>query len=137
MCHKVDNTDVAVVKGQGRALTVAEFLKLAEVPPEIEWFANLRNPNTRKAYEHDLRGGLAVYQVQACRLGRLGTGGRQQPPDLRQQVVQPRELLFVGRQGREGGSPVPRHQARGLFERGNLQDPLPQGQRGYCCIAAL
>src|SRR5213592_4604305 len=47
--------DVEVVKGQGRALTAAEFSKLAEVPPEIEWFANLRNPNTRKAYEIDLR----------------------------------------------------------------------------------
>ena len=39
--------DVEVVNGQGRALTAAEFYKLAEVPPEIEWFANLRNPNTR------------------------------------------------------------------------------------------
>ena len=47
--------DVEVVRGQGRALTAAEFYKLAEVPPEIEWFANLRNPNTRKAYENDLR----------------------------------------------------------------------------------
>jgi integrase/recombinase XerD len=47
--------DVEVVKGQGRALTAAEFFKLTDVPPEIEWFANLRNPNTRKAYENDLR----------------------------------------------------------------------------------
>ena len=47
--------DVEVVKGQGRALTAAECDKLAEVPPEIERFANLRNPNTRLAHEHDLR----------------------------------------------------------------------------------
>ena len=47
--------DVELVQRQGRVLTAAEFYKLAEVPPEIEWFANLRNPNTRKAYEHDLR----------------------------------------------------------------------------------
>ena len=47
--------DVEVVRGQSRALTAAEFYKLAAVPPEIEWFANLRNPNTRKAYENDLR----------------------------------------------------------------------------------
>ena len=47
--------DAEVVKGQGRALTAAEFDKLAEVPPEIEWFANLRNPHTRAAHEHDLR----------------------------------------------------------------------------------
>jgi integrase/recombinase XerD len=47
--------EVAVVKGQGRALTAAEFIKLADVPPELEWFANLRNPNTRIAYQQDLR----------------------------------------------------------------------------------
>lgn len=47
--------DVVVVEGQGRALTTAEFAKLAEVPPELEWFANLRNPNTRLAYRQDLR----------------------------------------------------------------------------------
>jgi len=47
--------DVEVVKEQGRALTAAEFYKLADVPPEIEWFANLRNPNTRAAYHNDLR----------------------------------------------------------------------------------
>jgi len=38
--------DVVVVREQGRALTAAEFAKLAEIPPEIEWFANLRNPHT-------------------------------------------------------------------------------------------
>ena len=47
--------EIEVVKGQGRALTTAEFAKLADVPPEIEWFANLRNPNTQAAYQHDLR----------------------------------------------------------------------------------
>jgi site-specific recombinase XerD len=47
--------DVEVRKEQGRALTAAEFFKLADIPPEVEWFANLRNPNTRKAYENDLR----------------------------------------------------------------------------------
>src|SRR5713101_7529565 len=46
--------EVEVRKEQGRVLTAAEFYKLAAVPPEVEWFANLRNPNTRKAYQHDL-----------------------------------------------------------------------------------
>jgi hypothetical protein len=27
------------------------FQKLADVPPEIEWFANITNPSTRRAYE--------------------------------------------------------------------------------------
>src|SRR5712692_2594823 len=47
--------DVEVVKGQGRALTAIEFYKLAEVPPELEWFANIRNPHTRAAYRHDIQ----------------------------------------------------------------------------------
>src|ERR1700689_4527136 len=34
-----------------RMLTAAEFHELADVPPEIEWFRNLTNPSTRRAYE--------------------------------------------------------------------------------------
>jgi len=34
-----------------RLLTAAEFHRLADVPPEVEWFANLTNPQTRRAYE--------------------------------------------------------------------------------------
>src|SRR3954471_24454984 len=36
----------------GRLLTAAEFHRLADVPPEVEWFANLSNPQTRRAYEN-------------------------------------------------------------------------------------
>ncbi len=35
-----------------RLLTAAEFQRLADVPPEIEWFANIRNRSTRRAYEN-------------------------------------------------------------------------------------
>jgi len=38
-----------------RLLTAAEFQNLADVPPEVEWFANLANPNTRRAYEHAVK----------------------------------------------------------------------------------
>jgi site-specific recombinase XerD len=38
-----------------RTLTAAEFRGLAEVPPELEWFANITNPRTRRAYQQDLR----------------------------------------------------------------------------------
>ena len=31
-----------------RALTAAEFQGLAEVPPELEWFANIANAKTRR-----------------------------------------------------------------------------------------
>jgi integrase/recombinase XerD len=33
-------------------LLTAEFHRLTDFPPEIEWFANLRNRSTRRAYEH-------------------------------------------------------------------------------------
>lgn len=38
-----------------RRLTASEFLQLAQVPPEAEWFANLRNDGTRRIYRTDLR----------------------------------------------------------------------------------
>ncbi len=43
----------------GSALTSAQFRKLAEVPPEIEWFANIDSRQTRRAYQNDLRGFMA------------------------------------------------------------------------------
>ncbi len=45
---------VPVSSGE-RILTSAEFQSLADVPPEVEWFANIQNPNTRRAYQNDLR----------------------------------------------------------------------------------
>ena len=39
---------------EGRFLTRAEFHKLSDVPPEAEWFANIDNPNTRRAYKNDV-----------------------------------------------------------------------------------
>jgi len=38
-----------------RLLTAVEFHRLADVPPEVEWFANLSNPSTRRAYENAVR----------------------------------------------------------------------------------
>jgi site-specific recombinase XerD len=46
----------AVAEGPtGLFLTRHEFQKLAEVPTELEWFANIGNPRTRCAYEIDLQ----------------------------------------------------------------------------------
>jgi integrase/recombinase XerD len=38
-----------------RLLTAAAFHRLAEVPPEIEWFANICNRSTSRAYENAIR----------------------------------------------------------------------------------
>ncbi len=49
-----DQLPTAIALGD-RLLTAAEFQRLADVPPEIEWFANLSNPSTRRAYENVVR----------------------------------------------------------------------------------
>ena len=46
-------TDLIVTSN--RALTAKEFQGLADVPPEVEWFANLGNKATRRAYENALK----------------------------------------------------------------------------------
>ena len=43
-----------VIPSPGHLLTAAAFQKLADVPPEVEWFANLGNKVTRRAYENAL-----------------------------------------------------------------------------------
>src|SRR5258708_6988829 len=47
-----------------RHLTAAQFHQLADVPPEAEWFANLDNPRTRRAYETDLRDFMMFSGIQ-------------------------------------------------------------------------
>ena len=38
-----------------RLLTAKEFQALAQVPPEAEWFTNIENPRTRRAYRFDIQ----------------------------------------------------------------------------------
>jgi site-specific recombinase XerD len=45
----------AEIAPASRLLTAAEFHRLADVPPEVEWFANLSNPSTRRSYENAIR----------------------------------------------------------------------------------
>lgn len=40
-------------------LTAAQFRGLTDVPPEIEWFANITNASTRRAYENALKDFMA------------------------------------------------------------------------------
>jgi integrase/recombinase XerD len=40
----------------GRILSESEFQRLADVPAETQWFDNIDNPQTRRAYENDLAG---------------------------------------------------------------------------------
>ena len=44
--------DLAAITKTG--LTPVQFSDLAEVPPELEWLANLTNAKTRRAYKVDV-----------------------------------------------------------------------------------
>jgi integrase/recombinase XerD len=44
----------AVFPSGRHVLTAPEFHQLTQVPPATEWFANIDNPNTRRAYRNDL-----------------------------------------------------------------------------------
>src|SRR4051794_37059778 len=82
----------------GRLLTAAEFHRLADVPPEVEWFANLSNPHTRRVYENAVKDFMRftgiirpeefrivtrAHVIAWCGAGlaaaRSGTGSRQLP----------------------------------------------------------
>src|SRR5277367_3026781 len=43
-----------LVAVERRALTPTQFGDLADVPPELEWLANITNPKTRRAYKNDV-----------------------------------------------------------------------------------
>ena len=45
----------AEIQSNIRLLTADEFQRLADVPPEVEWFPNISNPHTRRAYENAVR----------------------------------------------------------------------------------
>ena len=47
-----------------RALTAPEFSRLAVVPPEAQWFANLDSVQTRRAYQNDLRAFMAFTGIR-------------------------------------------------------------------------
>ena len=55
---KPQNSDLSEITDESEVsvLTSAQYHQLSDVPPAIEWFANIDNPQTRRAYENDLRG---------------------------------------------------------------------------------
>jgi integrase/recombinase XerD len=51
-----------LVQNQG-SLPLSDFFELADIPPELEWFANIDNTNTRRAYERDVKEFMAFAVV--------------------------------------------------------------------------
>src|SRR5919109_2204521 len=52
---KKEGKKVVAMRATGGLLSRAEFQNLAAVPAEMEWFANIDNKRTRRAYQIDLR----------------------------------------------------------------------------------
>jgi site-specific recombinase XerD len=66
-----DGRNVGVLVQSERLLTAAEFQSLADIPPEVEWFANIENLNTRRAYRGDVNDFMlfaGIRQVEEFRL---------------------------------------------------------------------
>lgn len=51
---KTSELHVATVKPVAHALATIGFHQLADVPPVLTWFANIDNPQTRRAYQNDV-----------------------------------------------------------------------------------
>ncbi len=56
--------DLVVVAAGGRELADASFYRLNDVPPELEWFANIANAHTRRAYRNDVAGFMAFFGMK-------------------------------------------------------------------------
>ena len=52
-------SSIALLSDGSRFLTAPEFARLAAVPPEVQWFANLDSAQTRRAYQNNLRAFMA------------------------------------------------------------------------------
>lgn len=46
------------------SLTEAQFHQLAEVPPTLTWFANIDNPQTKRAYQNDVQEFMAFAGIE-------------------------------------------------------------------------
>jgi hypothetical protein len=91
-------TPVAVTPAPIRTLTAPEFHTLAKMPAEAEWFANLDNPNTRRAYRQDLQEFMGFVGIRAaghaCSLACLASRPREtrarrlhDPPQARGNLI--------------------------------------------------
>ena len=59
------DTQTALTRSTGGSLLSAEeFQRLSRVPAEVEWFQNIDNPQTRRAYENDLSDFMRFVGIQ-------------------------------------------------------------------------
>ncbi len=70
---KIRTTKIVSVGDSKGLLSRAEFQKLAEVPAEAEWFANIDNEKTRRAYKIDLQDFMSFVGMQRVEEFRMVT----------------------------------------------------------------
>jgi integrase/recombinase XerD len=63
MTNNLEAQDLVPTPASSHTLTAPEFHQLAQVPPATEWFANIDNPNTRRAYRNDLQEFIAFVGI--------------------------------------------------------------------------
>ena len=54
-----DPNSVQILEKSSRQLSREAFSQLRDIPPEVEWFANIDNAQTRRAYKNDLNDFMA------------------------------------------------------------------------------
>jgi site-specific recombinase XerD len=88
-------------------LTAAEFQRLADVPPEAEWFKNLDNSHTKRAYERAIKDFIRFARIDRPENFRLVT---------RSHVIAWRDHLAqrVNRDGKKLGKVTIRHRLTAL-----------------------
>jgi integrase/recombinase XerD len=64
MTNNLETHDLVPTPASSNTLTAPEFHQLAQVPPATEWFANIDNPNTRRAYRNDLQEFIAFVGIR-------------------------------------------------------------------------
>ena len=65
MDENVEKESLSVVGvGSNRELADPAFYRLADVPPELQWFANIANAHTRRAYRNDVSGFMAFFGMK-------------------------------------------------------------------------
>lgn len=53
-----------IITSASAALTTGQFDQLADVPPALTWFANIDNPQTRRAYQADVQEFMAFAGIE-------------------------------------------------------------------------
>jgi site-specific recombinase XerD len=70
-----ETRELATIEDDGRVLTRSEFFGLAELPPENEWFADIQNPHTKRAYRADIADFMAFTGINTPQEFRIVTRG--------------------------------------------------------------